>query len=162
MYENPYMGNQYMQQIPRYNGMQYQQMQQPVYQNPVQQSPTQQQAAVPQLIGRTVNSVDEITANDVPMNYPYAIFPKNDPSEVYLKSWTPNGTIQTIIFKPEINPTSSNTNRQERSPFQVVQYLFVPARNSVIYLFRCVASPGAARKFLLFYRSFPCYNSRSA
>lgn len=53
MYENPYMGNQYMQQIPRYNGMQYQQMQQPVYQNPVQQSPTQQQAAVPQLIGRT-------------------------------------------------------------------------------------------------------------
>lgn len=71
MYENPYMGNQYMQQIPRYNGMQYQQMQQPVYQNPVQQSPTQQQAAVPQLIGRTVNSVDEITANDVPMNYPW-------------------------------------------------------------------------------------------
>lgn len=103
MYENPYMGNQYMQQIPRYNGMQYQQMQQPVYQNPVQQAPTQQQAAVPQLIGRTVNSVDEITANDVPMNYPYAIFPKNDLSEVYLKSWTPNGTIQTIIFKPEIN-----------------------------------------------------------
>ena len=42
MYENPYMGNQFMQQIPRYNGMQYQQMQQPVYQNPVQQSPTQQ------------------------------------------------------------------------------------------------------------------------
>lgn len=67
MYENPYMGNQYMQQIPRYNGMQYQQMQQPVYQNPVQQAPTQQQAAVPQLIGRTVNSVDEITANDVPI-----------------------------------------------------------------------------------------------
>ena len=63
MYENPYVGNQYMQQIPRYNGMQYQQMQQPVYQNPVQQAPTQQQAAVPQLIGRTVNSVDEITAN---------------------------------------------------------------------------------------------------
>ena len=100
MYENPYIGNQYMQQIPRYNGMQYQQMQQPVYQNPVQQAPTQQQAAVPQLIGRTVNSVDEITANDVPMNYPYAIFTKNDLSEVYLKSWTPNGTNQTIIFKP--------------------------------------------------------------
>ena len=113
MYENPYMGNQYMQQIPRYNGMQYQQMQQPVYQNPVQQAPTQQQAAAPQLIGRTVNSVDEITANDVPMNYPYAIFPKNDLSEVYLKSWTPNGTIQTITFKPEINTTPSNTNRQE-------------------------------------------------
>ena len=113
MYENPYVGNQYMQQIPRYNGMQYQQMQQPVYQNPVQQAPTQQQASVPQLIGRTVNSVDEITANDVPMNYPYAIFPKNDLSEVYLKSWTPNGTIQTITFKPEINTTPNNTNRQE-------------------------------------------------
>ena len=52
MYENPYVGNQYMQQIPRYSGMQYQQMQQPVYQNPVQQAPTQQQAAVTQLIGR--------------------------------------------------------------------------------------------------------------
>ena len=112
MYENPNVGNQYMQQIPRYNGMQYQQMQQPVYQNPVQPVQTQQ-ASTPQLIGRTVNSVDEITANDVPMNYPYAIFPKNDLSEVYLKSWTPNGTIQTIVFKPEINPTPSNTNRQE-------------------------------------------------
>ena len=75
MYENPYMGNQYIQQIPRYNGMQYQQMQQPVYQNPVQQAPTQQQAAAPQLIGRTVNSVDEITANDVPMNYPSLALP---------------------------------------------------------------------------------------
>lgn len=38
----------------------------------------------------------------------YALFPKNDLSEIYLKSWTANGTIQTIVFKPVQNQQTEN------------------------------------------------------
>lgn len=110
MYEYPYYNQQYGQpnmqmqnqrmqygQIP--NGFQNQipqnqqfSMNQPVVQNP--------------LNGRMVNSIEEITANDVPMNVPYSIFPKNDLSQIYIKSWNANGTIQTIAYAP-IQPENS-------------------------------------------------------
>ena len=100
MYENPYLQNPYLQQRFYQQPQQYQQMQQ--LQQPSQQiqQPQFQSQQLPQLIGRPVNQVEEITANDVPMNAPYALFPKSDLSEIYLKSWTANGTIQTIAFKP--------------------------------------------------------------
>ena len=103
MYENPYMGNPYMQN--RYYGQQYQ---------PVQQQTIQQPVA--QLVGRPVDTQESIQASDVPMNMPYALFPKNDLSEIYLKSWNANGTIQTVVFKPMNNsmvnsmPNGENSN----------------------------------------------------
>lgn len=113
MYENPYMQNPYLQQQ-RFGGFQYQQPQQMQQVQPVQQPQFQQQ--FPQLIGRTVNRMEEITANDVPMNAPYALFPKADLSEIYLKSWTANGTIQTVAFKPVLNGNIENsTNNQPES-----------------------------------------------
>lgn len=105
------MGNPYMQN--RYYGQQYQPMQQPV------------QQATAQLVGRPVDTQESIQANDVPMNMPYALFPKNDLSEIYLKSWNANGTIQTVVFKPinnsmvnsmpngENSNTGANTNATE-------------------------------------------------
>ena len=42
------------------------------------------------LSGKVVDAVEQITANDVPMDGSFAIFPKKDMSEIYLKSWTPN------------------------------------------------------------------------
>lgn len=51
---------------------------------------------------KSVDNVNEIQANDVPMNYPYAIFPKRDLSEIYVKSWNTNGTIQTLVFAPKV------------------------------------------------------------
>lgn len=73
---------------------QYQQaLQQPQMQRQTQQMPLG-------LNGKMVDVVDQITANDVPMDGSVAIFPKKDMSEIYLKSWTPNGTIATAVFKP--------------------------------------------------------------
>ena len=73
---------------------QYQQaLQQPQMQRQTQQMPLG-------LNGKMVDVVDQITANDVPMDGSVAIFPKKDMSEIYLKSWTPNGTIATVVFKP--------------------------------------------------------------
>ena len=64
-----------------------------------------QQPQIPQnqpqgLIGKAVNDFAEITANDVPMNGVSAIFPKTDLSEIQLRTWAANGTIQTITYKP--------------------------------------------------------------
>lgn len=73
---------------------QYQQaLQQPQMQRQTQQMPLG-------LNGKMVDVVDQITANDVPMDGSVVIFPKKDMSEIYLKSWTPNGTIATVVFKP--------------------------------------------------------------
>lgn len=113
MYENPYLLNPYLQQRFYQQPQQYQQMQQ--LQQPTQQiqQPQFQSQQLPQLIGRPVNQVEEITANDVPMNAPYALFPKSDLSEIYLKSWTANGTIQTIAFKPVQMNQADNSLRNQ-------------------------------------------------
>lgn len=113
MYENPYLQNPYLQQRFYQQPQQYQQMQQ--LQQPTQQiqQPQFQSQQLPQLIGRPVNQVEEITANDVPMNAPYALFPKSDLSEIYLKSWTANGTIQTIAFKPVQMNHADNSLRNQ-------------------------------------------------
>lgn len=100
MYQNfnPQMNNPYMDRLNQLQ--QYQQnLQQP-------QMPQNQSQG---LIGKVVNDFSEITANDVPMNGISAVFPKADMSEVQLRTWTANGTIQTITYKPilEQNQTDS-------------------------------------------------------
>lgn len=81
--QNPYMA-------------QYQQNFQPQVQQ--MQQPQQQQAQG--LICKPVVDASNVSPNDVPMDGNAAVFPKNDFSEIYVKSWTPNGTIQTIVYKP--------------------------------------------------------------
>ena len=58
------------------------------------------------LNGKVVDTIEQITANDVPMDGSVAIFPKKDMSEIYLKSWTPNGTIATVVYHPVIGYSS--------------------------------------------------------
>lgn len=74
---------------------QYQQNFQPQVQQ-VQQPQQQSQG----LVCKPVVDASNVSPNDVPMDGNAAVFPKNDFSEIYVKSWTPNGTIQTIVYKP--------------------------------------------------------------
>lgn len=64
------------------------------------------------LNGKMVDTVEQITANDVPMDGSVAIFPKKDMSEIYLKSWTPNGTIATVVFKPALDEQTNSVSAQ--------------------------------------------------
>lgn len=75
-------------------------MQQPYqpYQQPYQQMPTR---IVPQIAGRVVNSLDDITVQEVPTDGTVALFPSADGSCVYSKRWTPDGNISTVRFVPE-------------------------------------------------------------
>ena len=89
----------------QYNSYYPYQYQQPRY-DPQQNQPlfNQQQSIQPQqqlgLNGKVVQAVEQITANDVPMDGSVAVFPKQDMSEIYTKSWNADGTIRTIVYKP--------------------------------------------------------------
>ena len=85
----------------------YQQQQQPMNYNPVftkypqmTQNIPQRIQQEPQIMGKIVQNAEMITANDVPLNGSVAFFPKQDLSEIYAKSWTADGVIRTMTFKP--------------------------------------------------------------
>lgn len=115
---NPQYNNPY--NIPSYYPQQYtgypqylQQMQaaryQPQEQAPVQMQGTYQQQSVG-INGRMVQSVENINANEVPMDGSMAFFPKQDMSEIYVKAWDANGLIKTIVYKPYTEPNNNQTN----------------------------------------------------
>lgn len=79
------------------------------YQQSLQQQPMQiNQQPMPQqtvgINGRIVQALENINANEVPMDGSMAFFPKQDLSEIYVKGWNANGTINTIIYKPYTAP----------------------------------------------------------
>lgn len=105
MQQNPYLER--LNQLQQYQ-QQNLQMQQPQFPG--------QAAQAPGIIGRIVNDFSEITANDVPMNSNAAFFPKADGSELQVRSWTPNGTIQTVVYRPiqtENGVSSTNTPQMD-------------------------------------------------
>lgn len=56
---------------------------------------------VPQISGRVVNSLDDITVQEVPTDGTMALFPAADGKCIYSKRWTPDGNISTMRFVPE-------------------------------------------------------------
>ena len=104
-YQAPMMNNPYIQsQNPYMDRMNFLQN----YQQSLQQQPMQMnQQVMPQQIaginGRIVQAVENINANEVPMDGSVAFFPKQDLTEIYAKSWNADGTIRTLTFKPVLN-----------------------------------------------------------
>lgn len=88
-YQAPMMNNPYIQsQNPYMDRMNFLQN----YQQSLQQQPMQMnQQPIPQQIaginGRIVQAVENINANEVPMDGSMAFFPKQDMSEIYVKGW---------------------------------------------------------------------------
>ena len=83
----------------------YQQMQQQRFQ-PQEQFQTMQNQQAIGLNGRIVQMVENINANEVPMDGSMAFFPKQDLSEIYVKGWNADGTIKTIVYRPQIDNKS--------------------------------------------------------
>ena len=103
MINNPYQ--QQMTYTPGYNAYPYNPMQrfqeQQLPQQPVQQVPQQQNLQIQAGInGRMVAAVEQIAANDVPMDGSVAFFPKQDLTEIYAKQWGADGSIKTVVYKP--------------------------------------------------------------
>lgn len=117
MINNPYqatpmMNNNYM---PQYGAYQYNPManmqrfqpQEQIQQSQVQQVMPQQTAGIN---GRVVQAVENINANEVPMDGSMAFFPKQDLSEIYVKGWNANGRIKTIVYKPYTESDGNNVS----------------------------------------------------
>ena len=103
---NPYPYNPSMNAQQRLMQME-QQYPQLAQQNQFVQQPAQQNQ--PQgIVGKIVNDFSELTANDVPMNGSAAFFPKADGSELQVRSWTANGTIQTVVYKPILDQNQAD------------------------------------------------------
>lgn len=79
----------------------------PLANQPISTAPTNvnQQQAQPQTMigirGKIVNTADEITPQDVPMDGSSAIFPIADGSAIVLMKWEANGSIKPIRYVPE-------------------------------------------------------------
>ena len=95
----PYPNQNYFTQYPQF---------QQNYQSFQSQFQPQNQISYGSITGRIVDNVNEITANDVPMNNDYSVFPKRDMSEIYCKRWNNNGTISTVVYKPFTEPTEDS------------------------------------------------------
>ena len=66
--------------------------------NPYQNQQLNRFQSIP---GRVVNNLDEITPQEVLMDGSVSLFPQNDYSAIYAKTWTKDGTIATVKFIPE-------------------------------------------------------------
>jgi hypothetical protein len=107
-YQTPIMNNY----LPQYGAYQYnpvaniQRFQSQEQIQPQIQQPMPQQIAG--INGRIVQAVENINANEVPMDGSMAFFPKQDMSEIYVKGWNADGTIKTIVWITRDNVTKSS------------------------------------------------------
>lgn len=101
---NPYMQNMF----PTYPQVQPMQTYQPS--NP----PVNRTA-----FGRVVNSENDITPNEVPMDGSVSLFPLADYTKIFAKQWNPDGTIKTTVFVMEVpQGESSRTPTFEEEVFR--------------------------------------------
>ena len=99
-YVNPYYLQQNQQGYPQYyNPLAQVQNRTIDYQQNIPNN-YQQNQIVQGINGKMIAEINQITANDVPMDGSVAFFPKQDLSEVYAKSWNADGTIRTVTYKP--------------------------------------------------------------
>lgn len=67
------------------------------------------------IYGRPVAAPNEITPQEVPMDGTIALFPMQDLSCVYAKTWGADGTIKTMRFVPEPANDPQNEGQTEGS-----------------------------------------------
>lgn len=86
----------------------------PTYQAPQTWLPTQQSypQGVPQkasIFGKLISDESQILPSDVPMDGSISIFPLQDYSKIFAKQWTKNGTIQTMVYIPQMQEEPSTS-----------------------------------------------------
>lgn len=91
----------------------------PITQTQPSMSQMQQRSQMqqPSLSGKIVNALEEISAQDVPMDGSVGFFPVADGSAIYVKAWQSNGGIQTdryVLDRP------AEVTHQQPSEFDLV------------------------------------------
>ena len=68
---------------------------------------------IPTIPGRIVQSIDEVTPNEIPMDGNIGVFVKEDLSIIYIKRWTKDGTIKTFEY-PIMTPVTEEQQNKEK------------------------------------------------
>lgn len=118
---------------------QYYQNQMPV----VQQSIPQIQSG---LSGRIVNTFEELTVNDIPMNGTAAYFPKADMSEIECRQWKNDGTISKIVFKPIVNAQATNIPQSDEKSLETAFNEFTDLFNERLDKLEKLIKPARPKK----------------
>lgn len=113
-YVNPYYLQQNQQSYPQYYNPLAQVQNRPIDYQQNMPNNYQQNQIVQGINGKMIAEINQITANDVPMDGSVAFFPKQDLSEVYAKSWNADGTIRTVTYKPVSDGESKTAAEPEK------------------------------------------------
>lgn len=108
--------NPYFNQQPMFMPQQYGYPQQYIPQRPQPQMPRG-------INGKFIQTVESITANDVPMDGTAAFFPMQDMSAILVKSWNADGTIRTSTYKPSNDAQGTQTEAQADTGVVLLQKL---------------------------------------
>ena len=107
------------QQYGNYPQQNYQQMYQP---QPLQQMVYQNRN---DLHCRMVNSQNDIRVEEIPMDGTVGIFPVNNMSEIYAKSWNSiTGSIDTVVYKPALQEETKLESKNNLDDFVASFNLF--------------------------------------
>lgn len=66
------------------------------------------------IVGRAVNSHEEITAAEVPMDGSVRLFPSNDGAHVYRKEWDGNGRLNTLTYSLDQQEKPAESSYEDR------------------------------------------------
>lgn len=113
-YVNPYYLQQNQQGYPQYYNPLAQVQNRPIDYQQNMPNNYQQNQIVQGINGKIISEINQITANDVPMDGSVAFFPKQDLSEVYAKSWNADGTIRTVTYKPVLDGEPKTSAEPEK------------------------------------------------
>ena len=124
-YQNPnfYGQQQFMQ--PQFNPYlqrmeNLQQFQQAIQQPQIAPAQVQTLNQFPTL-GKMVESIDIVKATDIPIDGNIYYFPKADGTEIYSKTWLPNGQTRILTFKPvSDNDPNTLSQNEEKLNFEVL------------------------------------------
>ena len=92
------------------------------------------------LQGKIVDNLETARVTDIPFGG-YGVFPKADMSEVYIKTWTNNGTTNTITYKPVV---TEEQNEEDKNNLNVILNKIVEIENKIDSILSTSAKPAAA------------------
>lgn len=100
------------------------------------------------LIGRVVDTSEEIMPNEIRMDGSIGLFPMRDLSSIYVKQWDQNANLQTIRYVPEVVPESklNNDNFNNQDQLNTLSQILDQLNDIQDLLTRPEANSGATKK----------------
>ena len=92
------------------------------------------------LQGKIVDNLETARVTDIPFGG-YGVFPKADMSEVYIKTWTNNGTTNTITYKPVV---TEEQIEEDKNNLNVILNKIVEIENKIDSILSTSVKPAAA------------------